>query len=154
VGARAAEKPCHHLRVNDRAAGRQSAHRVSEVVDPCHPILEQVTDARRIVAQQLDRVACLDVLREHQDCDPGMLASNLARRLQPFGGMGGWHADVHHQHVRRCVSRQLDQAVDVGRLADDLEARGSQGRRKRFPQEDGVVGKADAQPRLTVGRHA
>ena len=58
------------------------AHRGDELVDVADPVLEQVADALGGVGQQLHRQAELDVLREHEHADAGVLAriSSAARR--------------------------------------------------------------------------
>ena len=78
IPAAAAEHLPHDLGVEHRAALADPAHGVRERVEVADAILEQVADALGAIADQVDGVALLDVLREHED-----LGARAARRGSP-----------------------------------------------------------------------
>ena len=87
-----------------------------------HAVLEQVADALGAVADQVDRVALLGVLREHEHADARLRRADLHRRPQAVVGVVGRHLDVDDRDVRLV---RADLAQEVGRVAglgDDLEA--------------------------------
>ncbi len=148
VAAWAPEQPRHHLGIDDRAARGDPAHRVGEVVELHHPLLEQVADAGRIVPDQVDRVASLDVLREDEDRDGRMVRPDPAGRLEALGRVGRRHPDVDDREVRALAIDEGQQAGHVIGLADDLEAGGGESRREGLAEEDGIVGEDDPDPLL------
>ena len=67
--ARRADQRRDDLRVERRAAVGDAARGVEEVVDVEHPVLEQVAEAAA-GGDELDDVAGLDVLGEHEHAGP------------------------------------------------------------------------------------
>lgn len=63
--------------------------------------LEQVPDSRRPLGEQLDCVAALYVLREHDDRGARPSAVDLQRRYKAFVGMRWGHANVSDHQVGR-----------------------------------------------------
>ena len=107
----------HGPALADRADG------VRERVEVADPVLEQVADALGAVADQVDGVALLDVLGEHEDLGVRVLRADLHRGAQAVVGVGRRHLDVDDRDVgpvRADLAAQVDR---VARLADDVEAR-------------------------------
>src|SRR6188508_1161816 len=148
VGAGPSEEPRDDLRVDDRLAGRDAADRIGEVADPGHMLLEEIADRGRALTQEVDGVPRLDDLREDEDADGRVGASDLARRLEALGRVGRRHADIDHEDVRARCADELDEPVDPVGLADDLEPAGSERRRDGLAQEHRVIGEDDAQRAL------
>ena len=91
LAAAAAEQQRDDLGVERRAAAGDAADGVGEGVDVGDAVLEQVAGALRRLRQQLERVGLLDVLREHEHADAGVLGADLVRRAQPLVGVRGRH---------------------------------------------------------------
>ena len=72
----------HHLRVQRRAARGHAPRRLEEVVDVEHAVLEQVAEAAA-GGDELDDVAGLDVLGEHQHRRVRVLAADPAAARVP-----------------------------------------------------------------------
>ena len=128
------------LRVERRASIGDMLDRFDEALDVGHTVLEQVAHpAAGGVGDELERVALLDVLREHEDGCIGVAPSDLERRPQPIVRIRRRHADIHHRHlglVRRDLAHELR---GVARLADDLEAPLFQQPHEALPQQHRVV---------------
>jgi hypothetical protein len=56
----------HDLGTDRAATGGHPPHRVDELRDPGHPLLEQVPDATRVVTEQGQQVTRLQVLGQQQ----------------------------------------------------------------------------------------
>ena len=120
VAARAAEQARHDLRVDHRAAGGDASHSVGQVVEPGDAFLEQVADPGRVLTDEVDRVARLDVLRQHEDRHLGLCLTNLAGGLQALRRVRGRHPHVDDRHVRPLPGDEREQPGHVLGLADDL----------------------------------
>ncbi len=84
--AERAQEQRDDLRVECRAAIRDAAERVEEVVDVEDAVLEQKAEASG--ADELDRVLCLDVLGEQHDSAQVVAAAHVgcnAREASPRG---------------------------------------------------------------------
>ena len=136
-----------HLRVEGRAAGRDPLQGVQELVDPPHPVLEQIADSARAAGQQFDGVGILDVLRQHQyrqtrdllpGCEGGAqaLVAEVRRQAYVEDGdvravaeergqhLGAADRDGHHLVARR--GQQQDQALpEQGIVLGDHHTHGS-----------------------------
>jgi hypothetical protein len=111
-----------HLRVEHGPARGHPPYRLDELVDPGHPVLQQVADAFAAGRKQFGRVDLLDVLREHQHGQAGLHPARLDRRAEALVGEGRRKAYVDHRDidlVRRDRPREL---VRVGGDRGDLEA--------------------------------
>ena len=87
----ALEQHPHHRRVDHRAAARDDLDRRLQLAAVVHAVLEQVGAALGAVGEQVEAVARLGVLAEHDDPDLGVgLAQACATRMpssSPDGGM-------------------------------------------------------------------
>ena len=123
VAAAAAEHVRDDGRVEHRAAGRDAPDGVGEQREVGHAVLEQVADALGAVADQVDRVALLGVLREHEHADARAgVRADLHRRAQAVVGVVGRHLDVDDRDVRLVRGDLAQQVGRVAGLGDDLEA--------------------------------
>ena len=125
--------------VDDGTTGVDPLERVRELVDVSDPRLQHVADAAAS-AEQLHRVLDLDVRGQDEDRDLRQLLADRPRRLEPFGRMGRRHADVDDRDVRLLLPHELDQALGVARLTDDVVAPLAQQRGEALPKQHVVVG--------------
>ena len=123
VAASAPHESRDHGGVERRAALGDATNRVGELGDVCDPVLEQVTDAFRAPLEQLERVAGLDVRREHEHAHVRVALADLLRGAEPFVGVRRRHADVDDRDVRLVAPDLQQQVVCGARLPGDLEAR-------------------------------
>src|SRR5262249_40228190 len=125
--------------VDRRPARRHPVDRLDEVVDRKHAILEQVAEPLRMLAEQLQRVPCLDDLREQEHPDVWMLGADLDGGACALVGLRRRHPDVDDRDVglpgRDCPT----QRVGVADLGDDVDAVVDENVRNALPQEQGVV---------------
>src|ERR1700754_1701564 len=75
------------IAVPPAATRRDGGH---ELLDVAHPVLEQVADAAGLVCEQLAGVQLLDVLRQHEDREPGHLLACGGGGDQPLVGERRW----------------------------------------------------------------
>ena len=122
VVAPAAEELRDDVGVDDGAAVRDAADGGEELVELDDPVLEQVAEALGAVAEERERVARLDDLREDEHPDLRMLGADRHRRLRPLVGVGRRHADVDDRDVGLLAPHDPLQRVGVTDLRDDLEA--------------------------------
>ena len=85
----------------------------------------------------------LDVRGQDEDRDLRQLFADRPRRLEPLGRMGRRHADVDDRNVRLLLPHELDQAVGVARLTDDVVAPLAQQSRETLAKQHVVVGDRD-----------
>lgn len=69
----------NHVNIDDRAPGGDLTYRLHELADRVDPVFEQVTDTARASFQQFPGRCRLDELRQDEDAEPGMLATQLNR---------------------------------------------------------------------------
>ena len=123
LAAPAPEHPRDDVGVERGAALGHPAHRVGERGEVGDAVLEEVADALGAVADQVERVALVGVLGEHEDADVRLARADLDRRAQAVVGVVGRHLDVDDRDVG-LVRGDLAHEVDgVAGLAGDLEAR-------------------------------
>ena len=97
-----------HLGIDHRAAGDDLVHRPGDgAVVVADALLEQIAEPGRAVLEQLEGVAVVGVLRQHQHPDPRMPAADLVGRLDALHLMRRRHADVGDHGVG-------EQLVDPG----------------------------------------
>jgi hypothetical protein len=134
-----------HLRVERRAAVGDAFDRVDELRDVAHAVLEQVADARRVVAYELEHVGRLEVLGEDEHRDSRVVTSDLRGRHKPVVGVAGRHPDVDDRDVGQRGLHLLHEVVGVVRAPDDLVAGLAQQRGDPLAQQRVVVGDDHAQ---------
>ena len=150
--AAAADEARDHGRVEGRAARRHALDGVDELGDVAHAVLEQVADAGGVVADQLEHVGRLEVLREDEDRDRRMRAPDLGGGHQSIVGVARRHADVDDGDVGHVGAHLEHEVVGVVRAADHLVPGVPQQRRDALAQQRIVVGDHHAQGRRRGGR--
>jgi hypothetical protein len=73
------EQALNDLRIEHGSAACNLVQRPRQLVQVAHPLLEQIPQSCNTVAQQLERVILLGVLREHHNTDAWILGPD------PFG---------------------------------------------------------------------
>ncbi len=121
VGA-AHQQLAHDLRVEHRAAGRDSGDGVAQLVEGGDAVLEEVAGAALAAREELLCIGALDVLAEEEDADPRVLAAQLQGRPDALVAEGGRHADVEDGDVRREVAHGRQQRGGVAERAGGDEA--------------------------------
>jgi hypothetical protein len=86
-------------------------------------VFEQVGTARRAPFQEAEGVFRLIVLAEHDHTYLWIFVAQACRRLNPFIGVTGWHADVGHDYIRAVAFDCGEQAVEVDAAAGQLDVR-------------------------------
>ena len=94
AGAAAAEHAADDLGIERAAAGGHALHGVDEARDVADALLEQVSDPLGAFADQVERVALLIELRQHEDARVRQLGPQLHRRAQAIVLMARRHLDV------------------------------------------------------------
>jgi hypothetical protein len=121
-----AARPSNHslddLGVERRASTRDAAHGIGEEGEVTNPMLEQIADPFGAVADELQRVPRLDVLRQDQNADLRVIGAYLSRGAQPIIGVVGRHLDVCYDRLWLVGSRLAEQVGRVRRDRHDLEA--------------------------------
>jgi hypothetical protein len=123
VLATSADHPLNNLRVERRAAGRDAAHRVREQLQIADPLFQEIADAFCAIAHQFQRVAVLEVLRQHHDAGAGTRPADLNRRSQTIIRPVGRHLDIGDHHVGLVCARLAEQLNRVTGDPGDLETR-------------------------------
>src|SRR4029450_12137747 len=93
-----------------------------------------------LLLEEAQGVAGLDVLRQDQDADLGMLSPDGLGGDQALIGMGRRHADVDQGHVRAGQAHLGEQALGVLGLGDPLDAGVAQQPDDSLAGEHGVAG--------------
>ena len=122
-----------------------AAHGVHERVHVAHSLLEQVADARRVVADQVVRVGLLAVRREHQDAELGLVGAQLHGRAQAVVRALRRHLHVDDRDIRLVRTDLADEVVRVARARDDVEPGIAQQAGDAFAHEHVVLTDDDAQ---------
>ena len=117
----AAEHPPDDLRVEGTATPGDAGDRVDEALDITHALLEEIADSFRALADQVERVLLLVILREHEHTCLWPLASQLDRRPQTIISMPGRHVHISDHDRRTVRETPAQQIVGVAGLSDDLE---------------------------------
>jgi hypothetical protein len=99
----------------------------------------QVTDAARPAGQQLDGVALLDVLREHQHGQSRDLLAGTDRGSQAFVGERRRHADVDDREVRPVFLDRAEQVFAVVHRRRGFDALVREQPLQTGSQQDGVL---------------
>ena len=147
-----AEHPPDHLRIEHGPPVRHAPDRARELLDVGDAVLEQVPDRARVLADQLERVVGLDVLRQHEHADVGMRLADLDRRAQSVVGVGRRHADVDDRDVRAMRADLAEELVGITGLRYHVEALGLEHADHATAQQDVIVGDHQAQrPAVTLG---
>jgi len=134
------EHPRDDLGVERRAALADLPDGVREPARVGDAVLEQVADALRALAEQVDGVGLLGVLGEHEHTRAGQLGADRPRRAQALVGVRRRHPDVGDRHVRSLRADVPQQLVGIARLADDVEAGRLQQVDDPDPQQHRVLG--------------
>ena len=151
TGPRRADQRRDDLRVERRAAVGDAPGGVEEVVDVEHAVLEQVAEAAA-GRHELDDVAGLDVLGEHEHAGAGCERRIFGRRARALVVVVGRHPHVDDREVRLVLADQREQRVGVARAADDLVAGVLEQPGEALAQEHGVLGDHDAHGSCTAIR--
>ena len=122
LGAPPADHALHDLGIERRAAARDAPDRVGEQRQIADAVLEQVADAVGAVADEVERVAVLEELRQDDHADLGLRGADLDGGAQPVVGRVGRHLDVGDDDVGLVRARLAQQIGSVRGDGDDLEA--------------------------------
>src|SRR6185503_1060097 len=141
--AAAAEQLRDRLRVHRRPALGDAADRVDELADVGDAVLEQVADTAAAVGQQLGGERPLDVLREHEDRQPGHPRARLERGADALVGERRREPDVDNADVRLVAHDGAQETRPVLDGGDDLEAALRQQAGEPVAQEREVLGDYD-----------
>ena len=117
------QHPPDDLRIERAAAGGHAADRLDEGLDVADALLEQVADTLGAVADEVDGVALLVELREHQHADLGVARAELERGAQAVVLAARRHPHIHHRDIGTMRERATEEVVGISHLGDDLEAR-------------------------------
>jgi hypothetical protein len=132
----------HSRRVDHRAAPDDPLQRVQELLQVGDATLEQVADSPA-AGPQGHGVLDLGMGRQDQDGGLGVLLADDLGRHKPFGGVGGWHADVDHHQLRRPIADQGQELGGVAGLPNDLEAGALQQAGQALAEQHVVLGQDD-----------
>jgi PAS domain S-box-containing protein len=135
----------HNVRVEGRSPRGDTLDGVEELGDVADAILEQIADAGRVVADELEHVGGLKVLREDEHGDAGVGAADLGGSNEPVVGVPGRHLHVHDRDVGRVGAHLQQQVVGVSATTDDLVAGVLEEGRDAFAEQRVVVGHDDPQ---------
>jgi PAS domain S-box-containing protein len=149
----AVDQTLDHLGVEGGAAVGDPLDGLDELGDVSHPLLEQVADSRRVVADELQHVCRLEMLGEDQDGDGGIRAPDLRSGDETVVGVPRRHAHVHDRHVGGIRPDFQEQLVRAPGPAHHLVPCVLEQRRDPFAQECIVV-RDDHAEWLLVGHTA
>ncbi len=113
----------HDVRVKHGAAVRDALHRIHERRNVQYAVLQEIPEARRVLARQLEGVAILDDLRQQEDAERGVCRAQPQRRLRPFVCEGRRHTDVDQRDVGPLFTYRRLEGVAVADAGRDLDAR-------------------------------
>jgi hypothetical protein len=115
-----ADEGLDHVRVERRSAGCHALDGVDELGDVAHAILQQIADPGRVVANELEQVGRLEVLREHEDAHGRVRAPDLGRGDQAVVRVPRRHSHVDDRDVRRVLAHVQQQLIGVGGASDHV----------------------------------
>ena len=107
------------ITVSPSAMRRRASTRIADVEDA---LLEQVADALGVLFEQPQRVARLDVLRQHEHADVGVARADPLGGDEALVGVGRGHADVDDRGVGLSEPDVAEQALGVLGLGHDLDS--------------------------------
>jgi hypothetical protein len=150
--APASQHAPHHDRVERGAALGDALDRIDERRDVADALLEQVADAVRVLADQIERERLLEELR--QDQDPRLVgpAAQLERRAQPVVLPARRHLHVDDRDVGPVRARLAQEVDGVARLRDDVQSRLREDPRDPRAEEDVVLADHHADRRHVLNR--
>jgi hypothetical protein len=93
-------------------------HRIGEGPDVAHPVLQQVPDARGVVADQVEGVALVEELRQDEDAHVRVIAPDRHGGAQAVVGVVGGHLDVDDRDVGAMRGDLAHEVVGGARLRD------------------------------------
>ena len=93
------EQRLDHQRVEDGTATSHLSQCADQLVQIADSLLEQVAPPGHAIAQQVEGVVLLDVLREDDDTDLGMLGVDPSCRLDALVRVRRRHPDVGEHRV-------------------------------------------------------
>lgn len=147
------QEPGDDLGVDDGSAGDDAADSIGEILKATHVVFEDIADPGGVIAEQLQRVARLDVLREHEDGDTRMSTPDEMRGLEAFRRVSGRHPDVDNDHVGRVALNRREETIDVARSPDHLEPSRDQAGGECLAQKGGIVCKDDPRTWMPLVGH-
>ena len=135
-----AEQLGDHLGVDDGAPGGDPAHRRRGTRHVGDPLLQQVADALRAAADQVARVALLDVLGQHQHRAVRAALAHRQRRPQALVGERRRHPYVDDRQVGPVLGHRRRPARRRHRARDRLDPAVGQQPRQPLAQQYGIFG--------------
>jgi hypothetical protein len=144
IALTAPEHAPHDLRVQRTAASRDPVDRVDKALDITDTLFEQVADPLSTLPDQVQSVALLVELGQHQHTGLGPLAPQLDRRAQTVVPVARRHVHIG-DHDRRAVRETLAQEIrGIAGLGDHVEASFGEQSHDPLAQQDIVL--ADHHP--------
>jgi len=140
VCSSAAEQAGHDLWIDRGFAAADASDRGEELAQVTDAVLEQVSDASRCAAEQVEGVVGLHELREDEYAHICVLGADLLCGFEALDRVGGGHADVEQNDVRPAARHNLGKARRLGRLPHDVEAAALEHADEPFAEEERVVG--------------
>jgi hypothetical protein len=122
VRAASTKHAADDLRVERTSPGGDARDGVSEDLDIANAFLKQVANARSAVADEVDRVMLLIVLREQQDAGSGKATSQFKRGLQAVVAPAGWHLDIDDRDLGMMGERLTEEVAGVAGLRSNVKA--------------------------------
>ncbi|ALM37931.1 hypothetical protein SFR_1316 [Streptomyces sp. FR-008] len=142
--ARTSHELLEDVRVQHGLALTDPVQSGEELREIAHPLLEQVTRARRCLTHQFLGVRGLHVLREEQDGRAGVHPLDLDGGANAFVGVGRRHPDIHDDHVRPALPHHFHNLRRVAQRSDDVNALVREQPRHSRAQERGILSDRDA----------
>ena len=128
------------LRIHHAAAVGDPAHSVQQCLDLADAVLDQIAAPCLLALDEAKGVGELQILREHEDADLGVLATDVLGGDEPLVRAGRRHADVDQGDVGAVA---LDLAIErfgIGGEARDVHAALAQHRGDAVAHDGRVVG--------------
>src|SRR5439155_16078520 len=122
IAAPACDEAGDYRRVDDRLSVADSPERVDQDGDVEDALFEEVADSLGMLLEEADRVRRLDVVRENEHADVGMLGADPLRGDEALVRVGRRHADVDDRSVRSLCPNLPHEGGSVFGLSDDVDA--------------------------------